>query len=101
MGQAIKRSSDQAIPDQAISHFLNIPSFKKEKFGVKKIEKFGVKNSGRHLDLHLDGAPIASKSNTHPSHSQTSRQLTSSLSLSVPVRFIIKKYFLQDITMKF
>ena len=29
--------------------------------------------------------PIASKSHTHPSHSQTSRLLTSSLSLGVPV----------------
>jgi hypothetical protein len=35
--------------------------------------------------LNLDGAPIASKSHTHPSHSQTSRLLTSSLSLGVPV----------------
>jgi hypothetical protein len=31
------------------------------------------------------GAPIASKPHTHPSHSQTSRLLTSSLSLGVPV----------------
>ena len=35
--------------------------------------------------LNLDGAPIASKSHTHPSHSQTSRLLTSSLSLGLPV----------------
>ncbi len=35
--------------------------------------------------LNLDGAPIASKSHTHPSHSQTSRLLTSSLSLGIPV----------------
>jgi hypothetical protein len=35
--------------------------------------------------LNLDGAPIASKSHTHPSHSQTSRLLTSSLSLDLPV----------------
>ena len=32
-----------------------------------------------------DGAPIESRSHTHPSHSQTSRLLTSSLSLGVPV----------------
>jgi hypothetical protein len=38
-----------------------------------------------HINLNLDGAPIASKSHTHPSHSQTSRLLTSSLSLGVPV----------------
>jgi hypothetical protein len=35
--------------------------------------------------LNLDGAPIASKSHTHPSHSPTSRLLTSSLSLGLPV----------------
>ena len=37
------------------------------------------------INLNLDGAPIASESHTHPSHSQTSRLLTSSLSLGVPV----------------
>jgi hypothetical protein len=35
--------------------------------------------------LNIDGAPIESKSHTHPSHSQTSRLLTSSLSLGLPV----------------
>jgi hypothetical protein len=37
------------------------------------------------INLHLDGTPITSKSHTHPSHSETSRLLTSSLSLGVPV----------------
>ncbi len=37
------------------------------------------------LILNIDGSPIISKSHTHPSHSQTSRVLTSSLSLGVPV----------------
>jgi hypothetical protein len=37
------------------------------------------------ITLNLDGATIISKSHTHPSHSQTSRLLTSSLSLGVPV----------------
>jgi hypothetical protein len=37
------------------------------------------------VTLNLDGAPIASNSHTHPSHSQTARLLTSSLSLGVPV----------------
>ena len=32
------------------------------------------------ITLNLDGSPIISKSHTHPSHSQTSRLLTSSLS---------------------
>ncbi len=35
--------------------------------------------------LNIDGVPVASRSHTHPSHSQTSRILTSSLSLGVPV----------------
>ncbi len=37
------------------------------------------------ITFNLDGAPITSKSHTHPSHSQTSRLLTSSLSLGVPI----------------
>ncbi len=37
------------------------------------------------VNLNLEGASITSKSRTHPSHSQTSRLLTSSLSLGVPV----------------
>jgi hypothetical protein len=36
------------------------------------------------INLNIDGVSIVSKSHTHPSHSQTSRLLTSSLSLSVP-----------------
>ncbi len=34
--------------------------------------------------LNIDGPPIASRSHTHPSHSQTSRLLSSSLSLGIP-----------------
>ncbi len=37
------------------------------------------------ITLNLDGSPIISKSHTHPSHLQTSRLLTSSLSLGVQV----------------
>ena len=37
------------------------------------------------ITLNLDGVPIISNSHTHPSHSQTSRVLTSSLSLGIPV----------------
>jgi hypothetical protein len=36
------------------------------------------------INLNLDGVTITSNSHTHPSHSQTSRLLTSSLSLGVP-----------------
>ncbi len=44
-----------------------------------------VKTSVLRINLNIDGSPFASKSHTHPSHSQTSRLLTSSLSLGVPV----------------
>ena len=44
-----------------------------------------AKTATLRINLNLDGSPIASKSHTHPSHSQTSRLLTSSLSLGVPV----------------
>ena len=44
-----------------------------------------AKAAALRINLNIDGAPIASKSHTHPSHSQTSRLLTSSLSLGVPV----------------
>jgi hypothetical protein len=37
------------------------------------------------ITLNLDGDPIISRTHTHPSHSETSRLLTSSLSLGVPV----------------
>ena len=44
-----------------------------------------VKTAGMRVNLNIDGAPITSRSHTHPSHSQASRLLTSSLSLGVPV----------------
>ncbi len=44
-----------------------------------------TKAAALRINIKLDGSPIASKSHTHPSHSQTSRLLTSSLSLGVPV----------------
>jgi hypothetical protein len=44
-----------------------------------------VKATGLRITLILDGVTITSKSHTHPSHSQTSRLLTSSLSFCVLV----------------
>jgi hypothetical protein len=43
------------------------------------------KTAALRINLNIDGAPITSRTHTHPSHSQTSRLLTSSLSLGVPV----------------
>ena len=44
-----------------------------------------VKTATFLVTLNLDGAPITSKSHTHITYSQSSRLLTSSLSLGVPV----------------
>ncbi len=44
-----------------------------------------AKAAALRITLNLDRAPIKSKSHTHPSHSQTSRLLTSSLSSGVRV----------------
>ena len=44
-----------------------------------------AKETALRITLNLDGTPIISRTHTHPSHSQTSRLLTSSLSLGVPV----------------
>jgi hypothetical protein len=62
--------------------------FRRAAFSSQLKSKVGLplaKAAAFRINLNLDGAPIASKSHTHPLHSQTSRLLTSSLSLSVPV----------------
>jgi hypothetical protein len=50
-----------------------------------KIGNILAKAAALRITLNIDGAPLASRSHTHPSHSQTSRLLPSSLSLGVPV----------------
>ena len=47
----------------------------------RRVDLALVKETSLRITLNLDGTPITSKSHTHPSHSQTSRLLTSSLSL--------------------
>ena len=62
--------------------------FRRSAFTQHLKSKVGLalaKAAALRINLNLDGSPIASKSHTHPSHSQTSRLLTSSLSLGVPV----------------
>ena len=50
-----------------------------------KIGSSLAKAAAMRVNLNIDGAPITSHSHTHPSHSQASRLLTSSLSLGLPV----------------
>jgi hypothetical protein len=50
-----------------------------------KIVNILAKVEGLRITLNIDDTPLVSRSHTHPSHSETSRPLTSSLSLGVPV----------------
>ena len=49
-----------------------------------KVGNILTKAAALRIILNIDGAPVVSRSHTHPSHSETSRLLTSSLSLGVP-----------------
>ncbi len=68
--------------DRRFFHYLRTTFSSMFKSRVRNIL---TKVEGLRIDLNLDGTPIVSKSHTHPSHSQTSCLLTSSLSLGVPV----------------
>ena len=62
--------------------------FRRAAFSSQLKSKVGnilAKAAAPRITLNIDGAPIASKSHTHPLHSQTSRLLTSSSSLGLPV----------------
>ena len=50
-----------------------------------KVGSILTKVAALRINLNIDGVPITSRTHTHPSHSQTSRLLTSSLSLGIPV----------------
>ena len=53
-----------------------------------KVGNILAKPEALRITVNIDVAPVVSRSHTHPSHSQTSRLLTSSLSLGVPVPLI-------------
>ncbi len=60
--------------------------FRRAAFSSQLRSKVGhAKAEALRINLNIDGAPIASGSHTHPSHTQNSRLLTSSLSLGVLV----------------
>jgi hypothetical protein len=71
-----------AQTDRGIFHYRRaaFSSMLKSKVGLAL-----AKAAALRIALNLDGSPIISKSHTHHSHSQTSRLLTSSLSLGIPV----------------
>jgi hypothetical protein len=62
--------------------------FRRSVFSTRLKAKVGstlTKAAVLRINLNTDRSPITSRTHTHPSHSQTSRLLTSSLSLGVPV----------------
>jgi hypothetical protein len=70
------------VPERGFFHCLHA-----EYFSTLKSKRGNLldKAVALRINLNLDGVSIASKSHTHHPHSQTSRLLTSSLSLGVPV----------------
>jgi hypothetical protein len=63
-------------------YVVDTPSFRRAAFSAQLKSKVGLtldKVTALRITLNLDGSPITSKSHTHPSYSQTSRLLTSSL----------------------
>ena len=75
-------SGVQSAQSTSVFHFRRAAFLQQLK---SKVDLVLVKATSLRINLNLDGSPIASKSHTHPSHSQTSRLLTSSSSLGVPV----------------
>jgi hypothetical protein len=73
---------------QLTQHDRGLFYFRRKVFSSHLKEKVGnilAKVSALRVDLNIDGAPITSRTHTHPSHSQTSRLSTSSLFFGVPV----------------
>jgi hypothetical protein len=71
-----------AQTDRGVFHYRRsaFSSMLKRKVGLAL-----AKAATLRITFNLGGSTITSKSHTHPSHSQTSRLLTSSLSLGIPV----------------
>ncbi len=70
-----------AEPTSGIFHFRRAAFSSQLKSRVGNIL---AKAAALRINLNIDGAPVTSKSHTHPFHSQTSRILSSSLTLGVP-----------------
>ncbi len=88
----IDETRDLSMEEKAARRKRNMPrcvceSWTPEAVKKRSVSRWACKNKILINSLWSlpDGSPIISKSHTHPSHSQTSRLLTSSLSLGVPV----------------
>ena len=71
-----------------MSAIANTSGRLQSEFGFRVKSKVGnilAKAAELRIILNIDDTPVTSRSHTHPSHLQTSRLFTSSLSLGVPV----------------
>ncbi len=67
-------------------HYRGVVFSSQHKSKVGHVLANNAKDAVLRINLNIDDTPIASRSHTHPSHSQISlRLLTSSVSLGVPV----------------
>ena len=71
-----------AQSDRGYFHFLRVAFLAQFK---SRVVLTLTKTVALRITINLDGVPITSTTHTHPSHSQISRLLTSSLTLGVPV----------------
>ncbi len=73
---------------QLVQHDCGQFHYKRAVFSSQLKSKVGnilVESAELWITLNIDGGPVVSISHTHPSHSQTARLLTSSMSLGVTV----------------
>ena len=81
------RDTDPVQQFHKVLQFHNVFHFRHVTFSSHLKSKVGhilTKTEALRFMMNVDGAPIVSRSHTHPSHTQNSRLLTSSLSLGVP-----------------
>ena len=87
----VHRETDRIFTDsgvhlvQSTSGFFHLRRAAFSSMLKSRVGSVLTKAEALRINLNLDGTPITSVSHTHPSYSQTSRLLTSSLSLGVPV----------------
>ena len=82
------RETDRFIAASGVQLAETKFHFRRAAFSSQLKSKVGhilAKPAALRINLNIDGSPIASRSHTHPSHTQNSLILTSSLSLGVPV----------------
>ena len=82
------RETDRFLAATGVQLAQTNHHFRRAAFSSQLKSKVGhilTKAEALRIMLNIDGASIASRSHTHPSHTQNSRLLTSSLSTGVPV----------------